>query len=310
MRHFLIDTDTASDDAVALVMALQAPDVEIEAITVVAGNVPLDQGVQNALYTVERCGQRIPVHRGIARPLLRPLETAQFCHGQDGMGDIGLPLSGRAPAPGHAVQAILDVAERRSGDLTLVTLGPLTNIAVALTLEPSLPEAIQRCVIMGGIGHGYGNIIPAAEYNIWVDPEAARIVFGSGLPMTMVGWDVSHKHATFTDEEAAALRDVSDLAAFCVDIQRALREFGESYLKQVGFDLPDPIAMAVALDPTIATHMRPMHVEVEAKSDLTRGATVVDHLRVSGHEPNAEVVLEASREGFLDLLYRLLRGNK
>ena len=307
MRHFLIDTDTASDDAVALVMALQAPDVSVEAITVVAGNVPLDQGVQNALYTVERCGQRVPVHRGISRPLMRPLETAQFCHGQDGMGDIGLPLSGRSPAPGHAVQTILDVAERRSGDLTLVTLGPLTNVAVALTLEPSLPEAIQRCVIMGGIGHGYGNIIPAAEYNIWVDPEAARIVFESGLPITMVGWDVSHKYATFTDDEAAALRGVSGLAEFCVDIQRALREFGESYLKQVGFDLPDPIAMAVALDPAIATRMRPMHVEVESKSDLTRGATVVDHLRVSGNQPNAEVVLEASRQGFLDLLYTLLR---
>ena len=307
MRHFLIDTDTASDDAVALVMALQAPDVSVEAITVVAGNVPLDLGVQNALYTVERCDQSVPVYRGVAKPLLRPLETAQFCHGQDGMGDIGLPLSGREPAEGHAVRAIIETAERLSGDLTLVTLGPLTNIALAITLEPSLRDAIHRCVIMGGIGHGYGNIIPAAEYNIWVDPEAARIVFDSGLPITMVGWDVSHKHATFTDEEAADLRSVSDLAAFCVDIQRALRDFGESYLKQVGFDLPDPIAMAIAIDPSIVTKMRRMHVEIEAKSDLTRGATVVDHLRVSGHEPNAEVVLEASRQGFLDLLYSLVR---
>ena len=307
MRRFLIDTDTASDDAVALVMALRHPDVRVEAITVVGGNVPLAQGVQNALYTVERCRQSVPVHAGIGRPLLRPLQTAQFCHGEDGMGDIGLPLAGRPPAERHAVDVLIDTVRRLDGELTLVTLGPLTNIAVALTIDPSIAERVERCVVMGGIGFGYGNVVPAAEYNIWVDPEAARIVFDSGLPITMVGWDVSHKHATFTAEDADRLRRVSDLGAFCVDIQRALTQFGENYLKQVGFDLPDPMAMAVALDPSVATKTTSLPVDVEAGSELTRGATVVDHLRVTGKQPNADVVLEASRERFLELLYDAVR---
>lgn len=307
MRHFLIDTDTASDDAVALVMALQHPDVQVEAITVVAGNVPLEYGVQNALYTVERCGKSTPVYVGIDKPMLRPLETAQFCHGEDGMGDIGLPLTGRTAADGHAVDAIIETIRKLEGRITLVTLGPLTNVATALLHDPSIAEAVERCVIMGGIGFGYGNIIPAAEYNIWVDPAAAKIVFESGLPIEMVGWDVSHKYATFTSEQADELHAVSDLAAFCVDIQKALREFGISYLKQDGFDLPDPIAMAVALEPEVATVTKHLRVDIETNSELTRGATVVDHLRVSGREPNVNVVLEASRERFLETLYATVR---
>ncbi|MGB2983258.1 MAG: PfkB family carbohydrate kinase [Candidatus Bipolaricaulia bacterium] len=307
MRRFLIDTDTASDDAVALVMALRYPDVQVEAIAVVAGNVPLEQGVRNALYTVERCGCDVPVYRGIASPLLRPLETAQFCHGEDGMGDIGLPLSGRSPADGHAVDVISDTVRRFAGEITLVTLGPLSNIAVVLTRDRSIASMIDRCVIMGGIGHGYGNITPAAEYNIWVDPAAAKIVFASGLPITMVGWDVSHRHATFTPDEANDLRSLSDLGAFCIDIQKALTAFGENYLKQVGFDLPDPIAMSVALDPSVATVTERLHVEIETTSALTRGATVVDHLRVTEQEPNAEIVLEASRERFFEILRGAVR---
>ena len=172
-RRFLIDTDTASDDAVALVLALQHPGVQIEAITVVAGNVPVDQGVQNALYTVELCGQSVPVYRGLPGPLTRPLETAQSVHGEDGMGDIGLLLGGRAPAAAHAVQVLIDTIHQFAGDITLVTLGPLTNIAVALRQDPSIAQALSGCIIMGGTGRGHGNVTPVAEYNFWADPEAA-----------------------------------------------------------------------------------------------------------------------------------------
>jgi purine nucleosidase len=309
MRRFWIDTDTASDDAVALVMALTDPDVEVIGISVVAGNVPLDLGVQNALYTVERCGRTVPVYAGCAQPLERPLETAQFCHGEDGMGDIGLPLTGRSAAEGDAIDRLIEALHGSPNAITLVTLGPLTNIATAIAHDPSIAGLVQRCVIMGGIGLGYGNITPAAEYNIWVDPEAAHIVFDAGLPITMVGWDVSHKRATFTEEEAQGLRSISDLAAFCVDIQKALRAFGIHYLKQEGFDLPDPIAMAVALDPAVATRTRHLRVEVETEGQRTRGATVVDHLKVTGREPNAEVVLDASRERFLGVLRRAFRDD-
>lgn len=310
MRHFLIDTDTASDDAVALVMALHYPDVQVEAITVVAGNVPVDQGVQNALYTVELCQQSIPVYRGMAAPLLQPLQTAQFVHGQDGMGDVGLPLIGRVPAPGNAVDIIRQTIRRFPGEITLVTLGPLTNIAMALLLEPDLAQLVRECVIMGGIGQGYGNVSPVAEFNIWVDPEAASLVFASGMPITMVGWDISRIYATFTTDEAQALRNVgTPLAAFCVEIQRNVQQFAVERTHLPGFDLPDPITMAVALDPATARVVKPLNVTVETAQSLSRGQTLVDHLQITGNPPNANVVLEASRAHFLDILYAAVRDD-
>lgn len=308
MRHFLIDTDTASDDAVALVMALRHPDVQVEAITVVAGNVPMEQGVQNALYTVELCQRATPVYRGMAGPLLRSLETAQHIHGQDGMGDIGLPLSGRTPAVGHAVDALRQTIRRFAYDITLVTLGPLTNLALALTLEPELAGLVNECILMGGVGQGPGNMSPVAEYNIWVDPEAAQIVFASGLPITMVGWDISVASATFAPEDAAALRAVgTPLAAFCVDIQRVLQDFAINKTHLAGFDLPDPIAMAIALEPGVKERSKRLFVGVEAQGQLSRGQVLVDHLGVTGEPTNVEVVLAASRERFLDQLYEAVR---
>jgi len=305
----LIDTDTASDDAVALVMALKSPEIQVEAITIVAGNVPVDQAVQNALYTVELCGSTVPVYKGMAAPMLRPLETAQNVHGHDGMGDIGLPLAGRTPAEGHAVDIIEQTIRRHAHDITLVTLGPLTNIALALLRDPSLASMVKECVIMGGIGRGPGNITPVAEFNIWVDPEAAKIVFASGLPITMVGWDISVAYATFAPEDAQAVRDVgTPLAQFCIDIQRVVQQFSVETTKLVGFDLPDPIAMSVAINPAVKTFTKRLFIAIETQSDLCRGQTVVDHLEVTGKPANVEVVLEASRERFLDCLYRAIKA--
>jgi len=308
LQHFLIDTDTASDDAVALVMALNYPDVQVEAITIVAGNVPLEMGVQNALYTVEQCAAQVPVYAGLAKPLLRPLQTAQFVHGHDGMGEIGLPLYDRTPTPGHAVDVIIDTIHRFAGKITLVTLGPLTNIAIALHRDPQIATLVKQCVIMGGIGLGHGNVVPAAEYNIWVDPEATKIIFESGLPITMVGWDISQKYATFDDQQAEDLRRTSPLGEFCVGIQTYLRRFGVEKLGLPGFDLPDPIAMSIALDPSVATVKKHLHVAIETQSELTRGATVVDHMAITNNEPNADVVLEASRKRFLEILYAAVRA--
>ena len=306
MRRFLVDTDTAADDPVALVMALRHPDVRVEAITVVAGNVPVDQGVQNALYTLELLGEHVPVFRGAEAPLLAPLKTSQFIHGEDGMGDIGLPLHGREPHPGHAVDALLEAAGRYPGEVELVTLGPLTNVAMALHREPSLAGKVKECVMMGGASDHLGNITPVAEFNVWVDPEAAKVVFSSGMPLKMVGLDISRNHAVFTPEESAKLRDVGTaLAEFCVDIQRVILKEWDG-----GFELPDPIAMAVALDPEVATRVEHRFVAVETGGEWCRGQTVVDHHEITGvdeYEPNTEVVEEASRERFLELLYEAVR---
>ena len=307
-RKFLIDTDTASDDAVALLMALRDPDVEVLAITVVAGNVGLDQAIQNALYTVELAGATVPVHAGCATPLIQPLHTAQVVHGEDGMGDIGLPVYGRVPADGHAVDALARlIGEHAEGELTLVTLGPLTNIAVLLARHPEYAGRLCEIVIMGGTGDGLGNVTASAEFNIWVDPEAAAVVFGSGARLVMVGWDISRKFATFDQAAAADLRTAGRLGDFSVDIQRVLTEFALHSTGLAGFDLPDPIAMAVALDPSVATDTRLLNVVVETRGEFTRGATVVDHTGYTGRPKNTHVVLEASRERFVELLKARLR---
>ena len=172
---FLIDTDTASDDAVALIMALKAPDIRVAAITTVAGNVDVHQATRNALYTAELCGQDVPVYAGAGKPLLREYQDATWFHGRDGLGDHDFPAPRNSAQKLHAVDAIIDTIETHAG-LTLVTLGPLTNIALALAKQPNIAEKVSRCVVMGGAPCCEGNVTPAAEYNIWVDPEAARCV--------------------------------------------------------------------------------------------------------------------------------------
>jgi purine nucleosidase len=303
-RPFFIDTDTASDDAVALVMALRHPDVDVVGIGIVAGNVPLDMAVQNALYTRELCGRvDVPVYAGEASPLRIPLETAQFVHGSDGMGDIGLVLTGRPADDGHAVERLLRASHDHSGELTLVTLGPLTNIARALERDPSLPDRIPRTVVMGAVADHIGNVTPVAEFNMWADPHAVQTVLDSGLTLEFVGWDISRFHAVIEPGLAAELRSIgTPIAEFCIDIQRVVAEFCATETKLAGFDLPDPIAMAYAIDPSIATGTRRLHLEVEVASAITRGMVVMDLLELGHHQPNALVVIEADHAKFLDLL--------
>jgi purine nucleosidase len=302
-RPFFIDTDTASDDAVALVMALRHPDVDVVGIGVVAGNVPLDFGVQNALYVAELCGVDVPIHAGADRPLVLPLVTGQHVHGTDGMGDIGLPLAGRSPTPGHAVDALIAASHRHAGQLTLVTLGPLTNVAIALRRDPTLTRRIGRCVVMGAVADHLGNQNPVAEFNMWVDPHAVAVVLQAGLPLELVGWDVSRHYAVIDPDEAAALRAIgTPVAEMCVDIQRVLIKFSREETKLAGFDLPDPIAMAYAIDPAVATETRRVHCAVECDSVVTRGMVVMDLLGLTSRQPNATVVTEVDRSRFLEML--------
>jgi purine nucleosidase len=285
-RPFLIDTDTASDDAVALIMALRSPDVDVQAITVVAGNVPLEQAMKNALYTTELCDRTVPVYAGVARPLIRAYENATWFHGKDGLGDQNYPAPRCHPAPGHAVDAIISTA-LQTPDLTLVTLGPLTNVALALSRAPQIVKNISRCVVMGGNPCCEGNVTPAAEYNIWVDPEAAEIVFHAGLPIEMIGWQLCRAPATLNEDDIAHCRSLeTPLSRFSIDCNRTAMEAYLSQTGEVGIALPDPVAMAVAIDPTIATKRSDHHVAIETHSELTRGMTVADRLNVAGDARN------------------------
>ena len=309
-RPFFIDTDTASDDAVALAIAFARTDIDIVGIGVVAGNVPLESGVQNALYTRELCGRTdVPVYVGASHPLVFPLGTAQHVHGNDGMGDIGLNLSGRVPNDGHAVDALITASHQHAGSLTLVTLGPLTNIALAVRRDPSIAERISRVVIMGAAADHVGNVNPVAEFNMWVDPHAVQVVLDSGLPLEFVGWDISRRDAVIVPAEAQRLRAIgTPLAEFCIDIQAVVAAFCEHDTKLAGFDMPDPIAMAYAIDPDVATETRRLHLEVECESTVTRGMVVMDLLGFTRREPNALVVMHADHGRFIDHLEATLRG--
>src|SRR5258706_2804516 len=188
MRKMIIDTATASDDAVEILMAHRWPDIQVQAVTIVSGNVHVQQASLNARYTIELCEKNTPVYIGCQHPMLREPVYAYWFHGPDGMGGMNYPAPKAAIAQGHGVDVLIDTVKANAGDIILVTLGPLTNVAAALIRAPEIASMVSRCVIMGGAAVTIGNVIPAAEYNILVDPEAARIGFRSGLPIEMVSW--------------------------------------------------------------------------------------------------------------------------
>lgn len=288
-QPILIDTDTASDDAVALIMALRLTGDRVAAITTVAGNVAVQQGTRNALYTTELCGVSTPVYQGAEKPLMRPLFQADWFHGRDGLGDHGYPPPRRSAEKQHAVDAIVSIIRNNPG-LLVVTLGPLTNIALALAQAPDIARQVGRCVVMGGAPCCEGNVTPAAEYNIWVDPEAARIVFHSGLPIELAGWQLCRGDAVIAPGDIQVLLDIgTELSRFALDCNSTARK---AFLKQTGMDgisLPDPVAMSIALDPSIGCESSRRYVEIETSSELTRGMTVVDRLGVAADERNRKI---------------------
>jgi purine nucleosidase len=296
-RTFLIDTDTASDDAVALIMALRAPDVHVAAITVVAGNVDVQQATRNALYTTELCGANVPVFSGADKPLVRFYQSATWFHGRDGLGDHNYPRPERQAESIHAVDAIVATIDANPG-LVLVTLGPLTNVALALSKAPIIAQKVSRCVVMGGAPCCEGNITPAAEYNIYVDPEAAQIVFRSGLPIELIGWQLCRGDAVLSESDINHVCDFgTKLANFAIECNSHARAAYKIQTQEDGICLPDPVAMCVALDPTIGTQWSDHYVEVETGSELTRGMTIVDRLNVADDERNRAVWQDALRRG-------------
>lgn len=321
-RKFIIDTDTASDDAVALIMALRWQDVEVEAITTVYGNVGVEQATRNALYTSELCGSEVPVYPGVDKPLTRIYEDAQWFHGRDGLGNMNYPAAKRPPQTKHGVDALIETISANPG-IVLVTLGPLTNVALAVSRAPEIVNNVSRCVVMGGAAWSVGNVTPAAEYNVWCDPEAARIVFHSGLPIEMVGWELARLEANIMPDEMEMIRGFdTPLAHFTLDCNRYALQANFEQSGDAGLGLCDPVAMAVALDPDVVTRKALHYVEVETQSDLTRGMTVVDELgvatdvrnqRVWGklvqNAPNVTVCWEIDISRWKEMLYSVLRPN-
>ncbi|WP_285405162.1 nucleoside hydrolase [Luteibacter sp. ME-Dv--P-043b] len=297
----LIDTDPGVDDALAILMAHAHTDVT--ALTVAAGNVGLGHTVRNACTLVELIGATTPVFAGCPSPLVRaPDEDAAFVHGADGFGDVGFAEPAHTAHAEHAALALIRLTRERPGELTLVALGPLTNLALAVRLDPSFPSRVKRLVVMGGAVTGHGNTgrIPA-EFNIGFDPEAAHVVFEAFEGFDLVDWEATVRHA-FPDEVYDGWVSAGDhRAAFFEKIFGTARRFNAAH-ERTGFIAADALAMAVALDPAMIVRAETRHVAIELDGRLTRGATVVDWQGRLGGRPNARVVLEVDQDRFGQLI--------
>jgi purine nucleosidase len=304
-RSIVIDTDTASDDAIALVLAVREPSVDVRAVTVVAGNVPLDLAVRNAIITLDLAGgAEIPVHAGRDRPLARGLDTAQFVHGADGMGGATLPPPSRQATSADAVGVLLDIAANEPGRHDLVTLGPLTNVAAALERNPEFLTRFGHTYLMAGSPDGVGNVDSLGEYNVWADPEAATAVFAARGDKTMIGWNISRTFAVMNDDEQAELASVGPLGRFAIDINGDVEQYCLD-TGLAGFDLPDPIAMAVALDDSIIGEATDEWLVVGLDGP-TRGCTIPDR-RFGRPDPNVRVLWSVDEEAFKERLFDACR---
>jgi inosine-uridine nucleoside N-ribohydrolase len=304
-KPVILDVDPGHDDAVALMLACGHPDLDLLAVTTVAGNVTIEKTTRNALRVLSLVGcDDVPVGRGASEPLERPLHTAEDIHGKSGLdGPEEIPDASFGCDERDAVALISDTIEASSEPVTLIPVGPLTNIALFLREHQELKNRIAHISLMGG-SMGLGNTTPAAEFNIYVDPEAAREVFESGLPITMSGLDITHQAAAGPDERER-LRETGRVG---VVVAGFLDFFAATYERTFGFDSPplhDPVAVAAVLEPDLLK-TRPMRVDVECESDLTRGETVCDFYGVTGKKPNAEVGVDLDRENFFELLYGAL----
>lgn len=303
-RRVIIDTDPGQDDAVALLAALASPDeLDILAVTSVAGNVPVDLTTRNCLALVELAERpEVPVYRGSVRPMVKELVTAEYVHGPTGLDGADLSDPVLEPAEGHAVDRIVELLMAGDdGDVTVCTLGPLTNVALAMVQEPRIVPKMAELVMMGGGFFEGGNTTPAAEFNVFVDPHAAHVVFSSGVPIVMMPLDVTHKAFTNADR----IQRFADLGSLAGANVAGMLDFYDRYdmekFGSQGAPLHDPTVIAYLLEPDFFAGKR-VHVAVETSSTLTEGMTVMDWWGVTNNPPNALVMNEIDTDGFFDLL--------
>lgn len=302
--RLVIDTDPGVDDALAIMMAQAHPGCTIEALTIVGGNVGLDHTLRNACFLKDVLKGEFPIYPGCGKALCWQPENAAFVHGEDGFGDVleGTPKS--TPETEHAANAIVRLARENPGELTLVTIGPLTNVALALRLEPDLPNLYQRMVVMGGAVTGKGNVSNvSAEFNIYTDPEAAHMVFSEWPSFELADWEATMAHQfefAALDEWLASNSPVAELYR---KISGQVRKFVTvSEPENPKMRAADALAMAVTLEPENVTKSAERHVAVELSPGMTRGMTVVDWSERLGHKPNAHIALQFDQARFEQLI--------
>ncbi|WP_406692879.1 nucleoside hydrolase [Saccharopolyspora sp. ID03-671] len=304
----VIDTDTAQDDCIALLVGLLDPRADLRAITLVAGNVGFDQQIRNAFLTLNVAGRlgSVPVHLGCRRPLVRPWESAENVHG-DGVGGLTMDTTGCNPDPEHAVDALIRLAAESPGELTIVCIGPLTNIATATIKDPTFVDNVKALYVMGGSNNARGNITPAAEFNFYVDPEAAKAVFAAGFNITVVPWaPLTLERAVFGPDQLAEIEALdTPLSRFFTRVCATTLDFDRS-VGINGTTHPDSLTAALLLHPELITRTAAYHVDIETQGALTRGYAAMSW-GVHGLEPNAYVVEDVDARYFHNLVCRMLK---
>jgi inosine-uridine nucleoside N-ribohydrolase len=302
----LLDCDPGHDDAIALLLALASPELDLLGVTTVAGNQTLDKTTANALRVLELVGRGdVPVAAGADRPLARDLFIGDYVHGESGLEGPTLPDPRGEPVAQHAVDFLAERILASARPVTLVPVGPLTNVALLLARHPEVAGNVERIVIMGG-AIAEGNVTPAAEFNVYVDPEAAWRVFRSGVPVTMIGLDVTHK-ALMMPAHVDRLRASSEVGRFVAELHDFFVEYHKRTYGTEGAPIHDAVAVAHVLRPGLVETVR-RHVDVDCESRLCRGRTVVDLWRRTGLDPNADVGVDIDAPAFLELLCERIEG--
>jgi purine nucleosidase len=306
-KRILIDTDPGIDDALAILLALASPEVHLEGLSVVHGNCSVEQGVQNALAVLELAhAASIPVARGCELPLVQPSLLAPETHGDSGLGHAHLPIPQQAPVAQHGVDFLIERILASPGELTLVCIGPLTNLAMAIRREPRIVPAIRELVIMGAAIRHQGNTTPLAEFNVYVDPHAAHIVYHCGAPITLVPLDVTYQ-CILRPADVAGLQDSrSPVAQFIADATRFYMEFHDAYQKIDGCVINDPLALSLTFLPELCSY-ETHYVDVDIQGGVSMGKTFADFYQMTGQPANMRVALGVRGRDFIELFLERMR---
>lgn len=308
MQKIIIDTDPGVDDAHAILLALAHPEVHVEAITAVNGNVGLEHTTANALKIMDAAGKDVPVFAGCAAPLINIPFHASFVHGKDGLGDCNLPSSKRTIEKEHASNTLVRLANEHPGEITLVAIGPLTNLAVALRLDPTLPTKYKKLVVMGGAHYSRGNTANVtAEFNFFTDPEAAHMVLSAWPMTTILTWETTLAHLLTGEDLKHIFSLKTSKSKFFEATSHPVRTYIQNVLHQEVLFAPDGLAMAIAIEPHIVKRAETRHVSIELTGTHTRGQMCVDWMGTRKNPANVEIVMEIDQPRFVELFINGLR---